>query len=80
MCKCFTCTYSMCVEEGFRPLKLECKLPSGCWVLNLGPQEEQLVLLIAKSSLQQPWVYVLKTLESKSISRLFSIVTIFFFK
>jgi hypothetical protein len=28
-----------------------CKLPCGCWVLNLGPLEEQLVLLSMELSL-----------------------------
>jgi hypothetical protein len=29
-----------------------CELPCGCWELNLGPLEEQPVLLIAELSLQ----------------------------
>jgi hypothetical protein len=29
-----------------------CQLPCGCWELNLGPLEEQLVLLTAEPSLQ----------------------------
>jgi hypothetical protein len=38
-----------------------CEPPCGCWDLNSGPLEEQLVLLTTEPSLQPPWLYFLIT-------------------
>jgi hypothetical protein len=40
-----------------------CEQPCGCWDLNLGPLEEQPVLLTAKSSLQPPTIFNLMTFK-----------------
>jgi hypothetical protein len=42
--------YAFKAEEGMDGYELPC----GCWELNSGPLEEQLVLLTAKPSLQHP--------------------------
>jgi hypothetical protein len=52
-------------EEGhWIPITDGCEPPRGCWELNTGPLEEQLVLLTAKPSLQPPmFVYLIITLN-----------------
>ena len=42
------------ITDGWEP-------PCGCWELNLGPLEEQSVLLTTEPSLQPPTVAVLST-------------------
>jgi hypothetical protein len=39
------------------PITDGCKPPCGCWELNLGPLEEQSVLLTAEPSLQPPYQF-----------------------
>ena len=39
-------------EEGIRPHYSGCEPPCGCWELNLGPLEEQSVLLTAEPFFQ----------------------------
>ena len=44
-----SCTYSDCGSQKTGVID-GCKLPCGCWERNLGPLEEQLVLLTPESS------------------------------
>jgi hypothetical protein len=45
-------------EEGIRTITDGCEPPCGCWELNSGPLEEQLVLLTAEPSLYpHNWVF-----------------------
>jgi hypothetical protein len=46
------------------PITDGCKLPCGCWDLNLGPPEEQLALLTAEPSLQPKIHHFLKVVVS----------------
>jgi hypothetical protein len=43
-------------EEGIRFFTDGCEPPCGCWELNSGPLEEQLLLLIAEPCLQTSFV------------------------
>jgi hypothetical protein len=51
-----------CVSVRFPGTRItdSCELLRGCWELNLGPLEEQSVLLTAEPSLQPPNFYFLK--------------------
>jgi hypothetical protein len=40
------------------PIKDGCELPHGCWDLNSGPLEGQLMLLTAEPSLQPPATHI----------------------
>ena len=62
VCLC-ECTYAMylpgaCIRQGVRPSGAEvidgCEPPCGCWEPNLGPLQEQQVLLRAEPSPQPP--------------------------
>jgi hypothetical protein len=46
------------------PITNGCEPPCGCWELNSGPQEEQLVLLTTEPSLQPKVRFLMKMLES----------------
>jgi hypothetical protein len=46
-------------EEGIGAITDGCEPPYGCWELNSGPLEEQLVLLTTEPSLQPPSSLVL---------------------
>ena len=54
------------------PLKLElmdgCELPCGCWEPNLGPLQEQQVLITAESTLQPQGI---QTLEVKILLQVY---------
>jgi hypothetical protein len=49
---CMSALSSCTPEEGIRFITDGCEPPRGCWELNLGPLEVQLVLLTAESFLQ----------------------------
>ena len=53
---------SVCLCEGVRfpgaGVTDSCEPPCGCWELNLGPLEEQPVLIDAEQSLQPPDLFV----------------------
>jgi hypothetical protein len=51
MYMCSTCMYSCRPEEGIRS-HYRYEPPCGCWALNSGPLEDQLVLLTIEPSLQ----------------------------
>jgi hypothetical protein len=40
------------IPEASDPITDDCEPPRGCWELNSGPREEQIVLLMAEPSLQ----------------------------
>ena len=52
------CPTSLCRSPG-TGIADSCELPCGCWELNPGPSEEQLVLLTPESSLQSQLIQLL---------------------
>jgi hypothetical protein len=52
------CT-TACHKKASDPITDGCELSCGCWGLNSGPLEEQIVLLTAEPSLQYNVVYIL---------------------
>ena len=48
----FMCTYVLPAKSSGTGVKDTCELPCGCWELNPGPLEEQLVLLTTNPFLQ----------------------------
>jgi hypothetical protein len=71
------CTTFICLvpSEGVKPpdtgVTYSCELPCWCWELNIGPLEEQPVLLITEPSLQSPlsvfWFFVFFSRQGFSV-------------
>ena len=58
------CSYLQTLQKMESDLVMDgCEPPCGCWELNLGPLEEQSVLLTAEPSLQPPCAKILKATD-----------------
>jgi hypothetical protein len=51
------CSLQTYQQRALDPITDGCEPPCGCWELNLGPLEEQSVLLTAEPSLQPKYIY-----------------------